>query len=34
MQAVLERVERHGDLFAPVLGEPQPLSAGLRRLRH
>jgi bifunctional non-homologous end joining protein LigD len=33
MQAVLERVERQGDLFAPVLGEPQPLSAGLRRLR-
>jgi bifunctional non-homologous end joining protein LigD len=34
MRAVLERVKRQGDLLAPVLGEPQPLSAGLRRLRH
>ena len=29
--AVLERVERHGDLFRPVLDEPQPLSPALRR---
>jgi bifunctional non-homologous end joining protein LigD len=33
MEAVLERVERHGDLFAPVLAEPQPLGSALRLLR-
>jgi bifunctional non-homologous end joining protein LigD len=33
MQAVLERVDRHGDLFAPVLELRQPLAAALRRVR-
>jgi DNA primase len=33
MQAVLERVERHGDLFAPVLGGGQRLAPALARLR-
>jgi bifunctional non-homologous end joining protein LigD len=32
MDAVLARVERHGDLFAPVLEEPRPLGAAARRL--
>jgi len=31
-QVVLERVERHGDLYAPVLEEPHPLGAAARRL--
>jgi len=25
-------VEKHGDLFAPVLEEPRPLAAALKRL--
>jgi hypothetical protein len=29
---VLERVERHGDLFRPVLDEPQALAPALRAL--
>ena len=33
MDAVLERVERHGDLFAPVLEQHQPLASALRELR-
>lgn len=33
MAAVIDRVERHGDLFAPVLEEPRPLGAAARRLR-
>ncbi len=28
----LERVGRHGDLFAPVLAEPRPLGAAARAL--
>ena len=32
MDAVLERVERHGDLFAPVLTTRQSLSKALARL--
>ena len=32
MEGVLERVERHGDLFAPVLAEPRPLAAAAKRL--
>jgi bifunctional non-homologous end joining protein LigD len=32
METVLERVERHGDLFAPVLEEPRPLGAAARKL--
>ena len=32
MEVVLERVERHGDLFAPVLEEPRPLGAAARKL--
>ena len=32
MDAVLERVERHGDLFAPVLAESRPLGAAAREL--
>jgi hypothetical protein len=32
MEVVLERIERHGDLFAPVLEEPRPLAAAARRL--
>jgi bifunctional non-homologous end joining protein LigD len=35
MAAVLERIERFGDLFAPVLEEPRPLAPAARRLaRH
>ena len=33
MAVALERVERHGDLFEPVLRGRQSLTAGLRRLR-
>jgi bifunctional non-homologous end joining protein LigD len=33
MAAVQERIERQGDLFAPVLETPQPLGAALRELR-
>jgi bifunctional non-homologous end joining protein LigD len=32
MEAVLARVERHGDLFAPVLEEARPLGAAAREL--
>ncbi len=32
MQTVLERVEKHGDLFAPVLEEPRPLAPAQRSL--
>jgi bifunctional non-homologous end joining protein LigD len=32
METVLERVERHGDLFAPVLEAPRPLGAAARKL--
>jgi bifunctional non-homologous end joining protein LigD len=32
MTAVLERVERHGDLFAPVLEGGQELGPALARL--
>ncbi len=32
MDAVLERVERHGDLFVPVLEEPRPLGAAASKL--
>ena len=32
MEAVLERVRRHGDLYAPVLDEPHALGAAARRL--
>ncbi|MDX6507500.1 MAG: bifunctional non-ous end joining protein LigD [Gaiellaceae bacterium] len=33
MEAALARVEEHGDLFAPVLEEPRPLGAAMRRLQ-
>ncbi len=33
MRAALDRVERHGDLFEPVLREAQALAPALRRLR-
>jgi bifunctional non-homologous end joining protein LigD len=33
MAAVLERVERLGDLYAPVLEDKRPLGAAARRLR-
>jgi bifunctional non-homologous end joining protein LigD len=33
MAAARERIERHGDLFAPVLEVKQPLGAALRALR-
>ena len=33
MHEALERVERHGDLFAPVLAGGQALGAALRKLR-
>jgi bifunctional non-homologous end joining protein LigD len=29
---VLERIARHGDLFAPVLEDPRPLAPAARRL--
>ena len=32
MAVALERVAHHGDLFAPVLGEPRPLGAAAGRL--
>jgi bifunctional non-homologous end joining protein LigD len=32
MQVALERIERHGDLFAAVLQEPRPLGAATARL--
>lgn len=32
MAAVLERIDRHGDLFAPVLEDARPLAAAARRL--
>src|SRR5207247_6007439 len=32
MEAVLERIERHGDLFTPVLEQPLPLSAAAKAL--
>jgi bifunctional non-homologous end joining protein LigD len=32
MAVALERVERHGDLFAPVLEDPRPLAAAARKL--
>jgi bifunctional non-homologous end joining protein LigD len=32
METALDRVQRHGDLFAPVLKQPQPLAAALRVL--
>jgi bifunctional non-homologous end joining protein LigD len=34
MREVLQRVERHGDLFEPVLHGGQALGPALRRLRH
>ena len=34
MEAVLRRVEEHGDLFEPVLGGGQSLGAAFRRLGH
>ncbi len=33
MQVALERIERHGDLFAPVLGEARPLAPAAARLK-
>ena len=32
MALALERIERHGDLFAPVLDDPRPLSAAAKTL--
>ena len=32
-ELVLERIERSGDLFAPVLEEPRPLAAAAKKLR-
>jgi len=32
MAVALERVERHGDIFAPVLDEPRPLGAAAKKL--
>ena len=32
MQVALERIDRHGDLFAPVLEKPRPLSAAANAL--
>ena len=32
MALALERIERHGDLFAPVLEDPRPLSAAAKAL--
>jgi bifunctional non-homologous end joining protein LigD len=32
MRVTLERIERHGDLFAPVLAEPRPLAPARRKL--
>jgi bifunctional non-homologous end joining protein LigD len=33
MREVLERLARHGDLYAPVLADSRPLAPALRRLR-
>jgi bifunctional non-homologous end joining protein LigD len=33
MEAVLNRIEQHGDLFTPVLEKPQPLVPALQTLR-
>jgi bifunctional non-homologous end joining protein LigD len=32
MQVALERIERHGDLFAPVLEDPRPLGPAVKAL--
>jgi DNA primase len=32
MQRALERIEQHGDLFAPVLEDPRPLSPAAKAL--
>jgi bifunctional non-homologous end joining protein LigD len=32
MSVAVERIERHGDLFEPVLAEPRPLAPAARRL--
>jgi len=32
MQVALERIERHGDLFEPVLEDPRPLAAAAKKL--
>jgi bifunctional non-homologous end joining protein LigD len=32
MQVALERIEEHGDLFAPVLGDPRPLAPAAKAL--
>jgi hypothetical protein len=32
MDVALDRVEKHGDLFLPVLEEPRPLGAAAKRL--
>jgi bifunctional non-homologous end joining protein LigD len=32
MAAALERIDRHGDLFAPVLEEPRPLAPAGKKL--
>ena len=32
MQVALERIERHGDLFEPVLKDPRPLAAAAKKL--
>jgi hypothetical protein len=32
MQVALERIDRHGDLFKPVLEDPRPLSAAAKNL--
>jgi bifunctional non-homologous end joining protein LigD len=32
MAVALERVERHGDLFVPVLDDPRPLAAAAKKL--
>jgi hypothetical protein len=32
MAVALERIAKHGDLFAPVLEDPRPLAPAARRL--
>jgi DNA primase len=32
MEVALERIEQHGDLFAPVLEDPRPLSPAAKEL--
>jgi hypothetical protein len=32
MAVALERIDRHGDLFAPVLEDPRPLAPARRKL--